>query len=132
MKKIKVIILLTLTVVFVFHQNAVAQNSGHQSVISNGSGVMQGGSQRLVGTLGQPMIGVMRNASTKNSGGCWYLSTQPNTPPTLDPINVQTVDEDATEQTISLTGISPGRGSREAIAIVQTYNPESPAIVLAT
>ena len=114
MKKIKVIILLTLTVVFVFHQNAVAQNSGHQSVISNGSGVMQGGSQRLVGTLGQPMIGVMRNASTKNSVGFWYLSTQPNTPPTLDPINVQTVDEDATEQTISLTGISPGRGSREA------------------
>ncbi len=45
------------------------------SVFGNGGDVLSDNEYRIVGTLGQPFIGVAENPSNANSVGFWYLAT---------------------------------------------------------
>jgi hypothetical protein len=71
-------ILLALAIGLTFHQRAEAQYSVQKSVFGNGGAVIENGSYRIVGTVGQPVIGMV-NGEFKIYSGFWYLPG----PPTL-------------------------------------------------
>ena len=58
----------------------VVQNAGAQilarGVLGNGGVMLSDSSYHIVGTLGQPFIGVTKDAATVNKIGFWYLPTQ--------------------------------------------------------
>jgi hypothetical protein len=75
------VVLLVLATGLTFQQHAEAQQySIKSSVFGNGGGVIENGSYRVVGTIGQPMIGVVSSSSNNMSAGFWYpvISSQLN------------------------------------------------------
>jgi hypothetical protein len=52
--------------------SAAAQYQITQSVVGSGGGVASGASNNIVGTVGQPLIGVTAGASNINEIGFWY------------------------------------------------------------
>jgi len=55
---------------------AMAQYAIPASVIGGGGSNMSGTSYAIVGTIGQPFIGVANNASYADSNGFWYASSR--------------------------------------------------------
>ena len=75
-----ILMLLLLVTGLILLQSAKAQEAQMvvpNSVFGNGGAVIGGGQYRIVGTLGQPFIGVAENPSTINSIGFWYLTNSP-------------------------------------------------------
>jgi hypothetical protein len=73
MKYIKIsLTLFTLAVAFLFQQSAEAQIKLSNSVFGNGAAVLTGSSNRILGTVGQTVIGVTSNSSNINKAGFWY------------------------------------------------------------
>lgn len=56
-----------------------AQTRIPQGVFSNGGATMNNTTQRVRGTLGQPLIGVASNAAQTSKAGFWYLNQMPAT-----------------------------------------------------
>jgi len=52
--------------------SAVAQYQITQSVVGSGGGVSSGAANDIIGTIGQPLIGVTTGASNINEVGFWY------------------------------------------------------------
>ncbi len=71
-----ILILIALTSAFPFQQPVVAQMVVPNSVFGNGGAVISDSQYRIVGTLGQPFIGVAGNPSTINNVGFWYLTAR--------------------------------------------------------
>ena len=75
MKTMKFVsIFLILAFVLAFHEYAEAQYTVSHSVFGNGGAPLNNGSYRLVGTVGQPAIGMISSSSNINNVGFWYLS----------------------------------------------------------
>ncbi|MDZ7291386.1 MAG: T9SS type A sorting domain-containing protein [candidate division KSB1 bacterium] len=75
MRSIKIGIgLLALAFCITSPQRAEAQPRVANSVFGNGGAVISGGGFRLIGTVGQPIIGVVSNAANINKVGFWYQS----------------------------------------------------------
>lgn len=81
MKRIMIsVVLLVLAIGLTYQQRAEAQQQYFvkNSVFGSGGGVIENGSYRVVGTVGQPMIGVVSAPSNiKMSAGFWYLIIKP-------------------------------------------------------
>ncbi len=74
MKKIKIILLVSsFAVGFLFLQQIAGQIVVSKSVIANGGATLSDSSYLIVGTLGQPFIGVAQNQTNINNIGFWYL-----------------------------------------------------------
>ncbi len=71
-----ILILIALASVFLFQQPVEAQIVVPNSVFGNGGAVISDSQYRIVGTLGQPFIGVAENPSTINNVGFWYLTAR--------------------------------------------------------
>ena len=70
--------LLLLVTGLTLQQNAEAQEAQvvmPNSVLGNGGAELSDGQYRIVGTLGQPIIGVAENPSDINRVGFWYLAS---------------------------------------------------------
>ena len=67
-----VFVLLAAVLVFALSAPASAQYQISPSVIGSGGGSASGGSYTLLGTVGQPAIGVVSGASYINEIGFWY------------------------------------------------------------
>ncbi len=66
-------ILLALTIVLIFQQHAAAADYDiPKSVLGNGGDTVEGGGYIIMGTVGQPAIGVSTGASNAVFGGFWY------------------------------------------------------------
>ncbi len=69
---------LVLSVLLVFsvviHKQAEAQVQVSESVFGNGGATISNGSNRILGTLGQTVIGRSSNASNVSNAGFWYQS----------------------------------------------------------
>lgn len=77
MRPIKInFVMLVLAISLTFHQHAEAQYSVQNSVFGNGGAVIEDSSYRIVGTVGQPAIG-MSSGEFKIYSGFWYLLTPP-------------------------------------------------------
>jgi hypothetical protein len=62
-------------VISLFHllfQSALGQYAVSRSVFGNGGAVLSGNTHRIVGTLGQPLIGVVSSSVYINAVGFWY------------------------------------------------------------
>ena len=70
-----ILILIALASVLPFQQPVVAQIVVPNSVFGNGGDVLSDSQYRIVGTLGQPFIGVAQNSANANNIGFWYLVT---------------------------------------------------------
>ena len=75
----RLLIIITLIVIafgsaFAFQQRADERFVLKNSVLGNGGNVLSAGDYRIVGTLGQPLIGVAQSLSNENRVGFWYLS----------------------------------------------------------
>ncbi len=71
-----ILILIALTSALPFQQPVLAQMVVPNSVFGNGGAVISDSQYRIVGTLGQPFIGVAGNPSTINNVGFWYLTVR--------------------------------------------------------
>ncbi|MBM3238549.1 hypothetical protein FJZ31_19820 [Candidatus Poribacteria bacterium] len=60
------------------HPRVEAQYSVQKSVFGNGGAVIENESYRIVGTVGQTMIGMVSSASNIISVGFWYLKADGN------------------------------------------------------
>ncbi len=60
---------------FALQQHAATQIVVSKSVSGNGGDVLSNSEYRVVGTLGQPFIGITQNSSKVNRVGFWYLAT---------------------------------------------------------
>ena len=70
-----ILMLLVLVTGLILQQRAEAQEAQMvvpNSVLGNGGGVLSDSQYRIVGTLGQPFIGVAQNPSKVNNIGFWY------------------------------------------------------------
>jgi hypothetical protein len=77
MKQIKMLLmLLAFAAGFPFQQRAAAQIAVPNSVLANGGAVLSDSSYRVIGTVGQPLIGMAQNPPSVNSVGFWYLPKQ--------------------------------------------------------
>lgn len=75
MKYVKVsFVLFAFAVNFLFQQSAEAQIKLSNSVFGNGAAVLTGSSNRIIGTVGQTVIGVATNSSNISKVGFWYQS----------------------------------------------------------
>ena len=72
MKYIKICFLLFFLIIYLPAQESTAvQNSVSSGVLGNGGAVLGNSSYRIVGTLGQPIIGTVQNpANQYNFGFC--------------------------------------------------------------
>ena len=76
MKKLTIILVLSFfSAGFALQQHAATQIVVPKSVYGNGGDVLSNSEYRMVGTLGQPFIGITQNPSNVNSVGFWYLAT---------------------------------------------------------
>jgi len=66
------LIFCALTAGCLIQRSAQAQSSISGSVFGNGGAVLSGSSYRMFGTLGQPVIGVTGDSSTRHQAGYWY------------------------------------------------------------
>ena len=74
-----ILMLLLLVTGLILLQSAKAQEAQivvPNSVFGNGGAVISDSQYRIVGTLGQPFIGVAGNPSTINNVGFWYLTAR--------------------------------------------------------
>lgn len=74
------ILLLAFIICSVSQQYAVAQYAIPNSVVGNGGDTTEGGGYRIMGTVGQPAIGVTEGASNDVYGGFWYTSGSSSEP----------------------------------------------------
>ena len=75
MKLLKItLILIAFSSAFAFQQRADERFVLKNSVLGNGGNVLSAGDYRIVGTLGQPFIGVAQGHSNANRVGFWYLA----------------------------------------------------------
>ena len=58
--------------VFILHHPSWTQTEMRQSVLGSGGATVSDASHQIVGTLGQPAIGVMGNTSFVSRAGFWY------------------------------------------------------------
>ena len=73
MRKMKIsIILIGFAIALIFNEQIKAQTVVKQSVLGNGGIASSNGGHRLIGTVGQPGIGVVSNLSHINEAGFWY------------------------------------------------------------
>ena len=72
MTRAKTILLLVFSLALIFQQLADAQYSIQHSVFGNGGAVIENESYRIVGTVGQPAIGMV-NGEFNIYSGFWYL-----------------------------------------------------------
>ena len=73
MKNSKIIVvLLVLVFSLITQQKTAAQAKVSQSVFGNGGASTSNGSNRIVGTVGQTVIGPSSNASNISNAGFWY------------------------------------------------------------
>jgi len=76
MKKLMIIWMLSFFPTgFALQQHAATQIVVSKSVSGNGGDVLSNSEYRVVGTLGQPFIGITQNSSKVNRVGFWYLAT---------------------------------------------------------
>lgn len=76
MKPVKTfLILFIFAACFQIQHPVVAQKLVSTSVFGNGGAVLSDSSYCIVGTLGQPIIGVVQNPSNTNGVGFWYLAS---------------------------------------------------------
>ncbi len=66
------LVLLVFAICYLFGQRASAQTQISNSVLGNGGAVLTGISHRLIGTVGQPAIGVASNSANIHQAGFWY------------------------------------------------------------
>ena len=66
-------VLAAFVAVSMFAVPAVAQYQINESVIGSGGTNAAGGSYQMLGTVGQPVIGVTEGASYRNEIGFWYM-----------------------------------------------------------
>lgn len=75
MENIKIGVILTvLTGALICHQHAAAQYKVPSSVFGSGGSQMTSSNLSIVGTVGQPLIGVVSSSSHTNAIGFWYQS----------------------------------------------------------
>ena len=67
------ICVLALLLLFVLSGSAIAQYQIEESVVGSGATDSSGGSYQLIGTVGQPAIGVTGGGSYTNEIGFWYM-----------------------------------------------------------
>jgi hypothetical protein len=60
-------------VILLFFQSASAQYAIPRSVFGSGGASLSSSTNKLVGTLGQPLIGTMSGTSNRHFAGFWYL-----------------------------------------------------------
>ena len=91
-------ILFVLTFGLFLPERTSAQLEVPQSVIANGGNEISGTNNTIVGTLGQPMIGVASGSAHILNGGFWYtqanamtlLNTSPGTDVVIQPVDSKT------------------------------------------
>lgn len=71
MKTIQIILIL----MTLFVSRTAAQNKISSSVFGSGGTTTSGNNNRIVGTLGQNLIGVSSNANNTSNAGFWYQAT---------------------------------------------------------
>lgn len=77
MKWLKMIcVVLAVAGVLQIPQPIAAQEAVAKSVLGNGGAVLSDSSYRILGTLGQPFIGVAKNSANVNRVGFWYLQVE--------------------------------------------------------
>ena len=75
MKTTKIfIIMMAFVMSLTFQQNAIAQLKVSNSVFGSGGAAISNGNNRIVGTVGQSVIGQSSNASNRSHAGFWYQS----------------------------------------------------------
>jgi len=72
--------LLVLAVILTCQQTVEAQLKITNSVFGNGSAVIESDNHRIVGTVGQPAIGVLTSQTSKHFVGFWYIANTLSTP----------------------------------------------------
>jgi hypothetical protein len=60
-------------VILLFFESASAQYAIPRSVFGSGGASLSSSANKLVGTLGQPLIGTMSGTSNRHNAGFWYL-----------------------------------------------------------
>ncbi len=75
MKHAKIsLILLVLLISLVFQSRAEAQFAVPNSVLGNGGALLTGSDNRIVGTIGQPVIGITSNSNNIKALGFWHIT----------------------------------------------------------
>jgi hypothetical protein len=77
-------VLLVFAISLICHQLAEAQNTIRSSTFGNGGGVMEDGDRRIIGTLGQTLIGVSGSPSNFMFAGFWYTAGPPPPAPAIE------------------------------------------------
>ena len=67
-----IVVLWVLVFSFFTQQQTAAQAKVSQSVFGNGGASTSNGSNRILGTVGQTVIGPASNASNMSNAGFWY------------------------------------------------------------
>lgn len=75
MARAKINLMLVFSILLLFHQLADAQYSIQNSVFGNGGAVVENESYRIIGTVGQPTIGVTSNSANRHYVGFWYITS---------------------------------------------------------
>ena len=73
-KSILILVTIFFTAVFLVQPRLEAQISISKSVLSNGGVVINNGEFTMLGTVGQPFVGVVGNSTHVNRVGFWYLT----------------------------------------------------------
>ena len=68
------LILLVFAIGLSFQPQAEAQTKVSNSVFGSGGAAISNGNNRIVGTVGQSIIGPSSNASNRSHAGFWYQS----------------------------------------------------------
>jgi hypothetical protein len=81
-------VILSIAVVFggIYHESAQAQYQLLSSVFGVGGGMLTSSSHRIVGTIGQPVIGVEASTANNNYVGYWYTLMYPTTGVKREPL----------------------------------------------
>ena len=75
-KSILILVAIFFIAGFLVQHRLEAQISISKSVISNGGVVISNGEFTILGTVGQPFVGVVENSTHVNRVGFWYLTDQ--------------------------------------------------------
>ena len=85
--KNKMIILIALVIMIFSHQSAWAQITVSKSVMGNGGMVIIDGEYAMLGTVGQPFVGVVENSTHVNQVGFGYLTDRTVATDVIDETN---------------------------------------------
>ena len=64
---------IVLSLIFFLVQSASGQHAVSHSVFGNGGAVITGSTHRILGTVGQPLVGVVSSSGYINAAGFWYV-----------------------------------------------------------